>query len=214
MAQDHYRHGRHGNPADLALMVKRQLDPARAAWQKPERVIAALGLRRGRVVAEIGSGPGYFTLRLARAVGPSGRVYAVDPEPAMLEALRERLARSGLRNVTPILGLPDDPLLPPASCDLVLIVNAYHHFADGRVLLRCLTSALRPRGRVVNVDWAPRETPVGPPLERRVAPDAFLREARRAGLSLIRARDLLPHQYFLVLERARRARDVRNRIHA
>jgi SAM-dependent methyltransferase len=206
MAHDHHRHGRHGNPADLALMRKRQLDPARAAWQKPDRVITALGLRRGQVVAEIGSGPGYFTLRLARAVGPSGRVYAVDPEPAMLEALRERVGRSGLRNVTPILGLPDDPLLPSGSCHLALIVNAYHHFADGPALLRRLTRALRPRGRVVNVDWAPRETPVGPPLERRVAPDAFIRAARGAGLRLIRARDLLPHQYFLVLERARDAR--------
>jgi SAM-dependent methyltransferase len=206
MAHDHHRHGRHGNPADLALMLKRQLDPARAAWQKPDRVVAALGLRRGQVVAEIGSGPGYFTLRLARAVGPSGRVYAVDPEPAMLQALRERLERSGLHNVTPILGMGDDPLLPPGSCDLALIVNAYHHFADGRALLRRLTRALRPRGRVVNVDWALRETPVGPPLERRVAPDTFIRAARGAGLRLIRARDLLPHQYFLVLERARNAR--------
>lgn len=187
-------------------MLKRQLDPARAAWQKPDLLVAALGLRRGQVVAEIGSGPGYFTLRLARAVGPSGRVYAVDPEPAMLQALRERLERSGLRNVTPILGMGDDPLLPPASCHLALIVNAYHHFADGRALLRQLTRALRPRGRVVNVDWALRETPVGPPLERRVAPDTFIRAARGAGLRLIRARDLLPHQYFLVLERARNAR--------
>jgi SAM-dependent methyltransferase len=206
MAHDHHRHGRHGNPADLALMLKRQLDPARAAWQKPDRVVAALGLRRGQVVAEIGSGPGYFTLRLARAVGPSGRVYAVDPEPAMLQALRERLERSGLHNVTPILGMGDDPLLPRSSCHLALIVNAYHHFADGRALLRRLTRALRPRGRVVNVDWTLRETPVGPPLERRVAPDTFIRAARGAGLRLIRARDLLPHQYFLVLERARNAR--------
>jgi len=206
MAHDHHRHGRHGNPADLALMLKRQLDPARAAWQKPDRLVAALGLHRGQVVAELGSGPGYFTLRLARAVGPSGRVYAVDPEPAMLQALRERLERSGLRNVTPILGMGDDPLLPPGSCDLALIVNAYHHFADGRALLRRLTRALRPRGRVVNVDWALRETPVGPPLERRVAPETFIRAARGAGLRLIRARDLLPHQYFLVLERARNAR--------
>ena len=115
-------------------MVKRQLDPARAAWQKPDRVVEALGLRRGQVVAEIGSGPGYFTLRLARAVGPSGRVYAVDPEPAMLDALRARLRRDGVRNVTPILGLPDDPLLPSGAYRLALIVNAYHHFADGPAL--------------------------------------------------------------------------------
>jgi len=206
MAHEHHRHGRHGNPADLALMVKRQLDPARAAWQKPDRVVEALGLRRGQAVAEIGSGPGYFTLRLARAVGPSGRVYAVDPEPAMLDALRARLRRDGVRNVTPILGLPDDPLLPSGACRLALIVNAYHHFADGPALLRRLARSLHPRGRVVNIDWDTRETPVGPPLERRVAPETFLRAARSAGLTLLGARDLLPHQYFLVLGRVRGAR--------
>jgi len=206
MARDHHRHGRHGNPADLALMLKRQLDPLRGAWQKPRRVVEALGLRRGHVVAEIGSGPGYFTLRLARAVGPSGHVYAVDPEPAMLDALRERLRRGGVRNVTPVLGLGDDPLLPPGACDLALIVNAYHHFDDGPALLRRLGRALRPRGRVVNIDWDARATPVGPPLERRVAPETFLREARDAGLTLIRARDILPHQYFFALGRVRGAR--------
>src|SRR5881398_4115094 len=118
MAHEHHRHGRHGNPADLALMVKRQLDPARAAWQKPDRVVEALGLRRGQVVAEIGSGPGYFTLRLARAVGPSGHVYAVDPEAAVLEVLRQRLGRTRLRNVTPVLGRDDDALLPGGRCDV------------------------------------------------------------------------------------------------
>ncbi len=187
-------------------MLKRQLDPARGAWQKPRRVVEALGLRRGHVVAEIGSGPGYFTLRLARAVGPSGRVYAVDPEPAMLDALRKRLRRGGVRNVTPVLGLGDDPLLPPGVCDLALIVNAYHHFADGPALLHRLGRALQPHGRLVNIDWDARETPVGPPLERRVAPETFLRAARGAGLTLIRARDMLPHQYFFVLGRLRGAR--------
>jgi len=114
------------------------------------------------VVAEIGSGPGYFTLRLARAVGRSGRVYAVDPEPAMLDALRGRLRRDGVHNVTPVLGLPDDPLLPSGACRLALIVNAYHHFDDGPALLRRVVRTLTARGRVVNIDWANRETPVGP----------------------------------------------------
>lgn len=186
-------------------MVERQLDPKRASWQRPGLVVAALGLRRGHVVAEIGSGPGYFTLRLARAVGPSGRVYAVDPEPAFLEVLRHRLRRAGIRNVTPVLGLGDDPLVPSKTCDLALIVNAYHHFENGPALLRRLARALTPRGRVVNIDWDARETPVGPPPERRIAPEVFLRDARRAGLALKRTHRLLPHQYFVVLERRRGA---------
>lgn len=205
-AHAHSRHGRYGNPADLARMVKRQLDPKRAAWQRPGSVVDALGLRRGQVVAEIGSGPGYFTLRLAQAVGPSGRVYAVDPEPAVLEVLRHRLRRVGVRNVTPVLGLGDDPLLPSGACHLAVIVNAYHHFENGPALLRRLTRALVPRGRVVNIDWDARETPVGPPVERRITPETFLRDARRAGLALMKECRILPHQYFLMLERRRGSR--------
>src|SRR5213594_2897334 len=186
-------------------MIKRQLDPARG--------VAEARSRRGRAGStaraggrEIGSGPGYFTLRLARAVGPSGRVYAVDPEPAMLDALRGRLRRDGVHNVTPVLGLPDDPLLPSGACRLALIVNAYNHFADGPALLRRLARSLHPRGRVVNIDWDARETPVGPPLERRIPSEAFVRDARRAGLALMGERSLLPHQYFLVLGRRRASR--------
>src|SRR2546428_3993882 len=129
MAHDHHRQGREGEPADLALMVKRELDPARAAWQKPDRVVEALGLRRGQVVAEIGSGPGYFTLRLARAVGPSGRVYAVDPEPAMLDALRGRPRRDGGHHVTPVLRASAGPPLPSGGSRPAPVVRAYSPLA-------------------------------------------------------------------------------------
>jgi SAM-dependent methyltransferase len=126
----HTEPGRYGNPADLDGYIAHLADPARDAWQKPDEVIGALNLRPGQVACDIGSGPGYFTLRLARAVGPAGRVYAVDVEPKILDALRERLAGSGLRNVTPVLGLADNPMLPPAGCDVILIVDTYHHFPD------------------------------------------------------------------------------------
>ena len=105
-------------PKELAGALRRQLNPRRARWQKPAAVVRALGLRRGQVVAEIGSGPGYFTPRLARAVGPSGHVYAVDPEAAVLDVLRRRLGRIRVRNVTPVLSRDDDPLLPRGRCDV------------------------------------------------------------------------------------------------
>jgi ubiquinone/menaquinone biosynthesis C-methylase UbiE len=195
----HPRQGTHGNPEDLAACIGRLLDPARARWQRPGAVVRALALRAGQTVGEIGAGVGYFTPRLARAVGPRGRVYAVDPEPRMLEALVARLARAGVRNVTPVLGRDDDPLLPPASCDLLLAVNTYHHVPDGPAYLRRLAGLLRPGGRLVNVDFHRRETPVGPPLEHRVAREAFIRDAARAGLRLAGERDFLPYQYFLLL---------------
>ncbi len=189
-------------PKELAGALRRQLNPRRARWQKPAVLVRALGLRRGQVVAEIGSGPGYFTPRLARAVGPSGHVYAVDPEAAVLNVLRRRLARMGIRNVTPVLGRDDDPLLPRDRCDVAVLINVYHHM-HGRIgFLRRLVAALPRNARVVNIDWD-EKTEFGPPARRRVPRARFLRDARRAGLRLVADRRLLPHQYFLVLRRAR-----------
>lgn len=189
-------------PKELAGALRRQLNPRRATWQKPAVLVRALGLRRGQVVAEIGSGPGYFTPRLARAVGPSGHVYAVDPEAAVLSVLRRRLARMGVRNVTPVLGRDDDPLLPRGRCDVAVLINCYHHMHGRVAFLRRLVAALPRNARIVNIDWD-EETEFGPPPKRRVSRARFLRDARRAGLRLVADRALLPHQYFLVLRRAR-----------
>jgi len=126
-------------------------------------------------------------------------VYAVDVEPRMLEALAGRLGRTRLRNVTPVLGRDDDPFLPEGSCDLILVVNTYHHFPDGPAYLSRLARALRPRGRIANVDFHRRATPVGPPVRHRVAREDVLADARRAGLALTAELDFLPYQYFLIL---------------
>jgi len=189
-------------PEELAGALKRQLNPARKRWQKPALLVRALGLRRGQTVAEIGAGPGYFTPRLARAVGPSGHVFAVDPEAQVLDVLRQRLARTGVKNVTPVLSRDDDPLLPSGRCDLAVIINVYHHMHGGAAFLRRLVSRL-PRGaRVINVDWD-ESSEFGPPPKRRVPKARFLRDARKAGLTLVSERTFLPHQYFLVLRRMR-----------
>ena len=201
---DHGHGGSHGNPEDLDAYIARLEDPARDEWQRPDAVVAALGLRRGQTVGEIGGGPGYWSLRLARKVGPAGRVYAVDVEPRLLEVLRQRLEERKVGNVTPVLGLPEDPLLPVASCDLVLLVNAYHHLPDGPAYLRRLARALRRGGRIVNADFHKRETPVGPPVEERVSREEFLAGARRAGLVPVAEHDFLPYQYCVAL-RPRRA---------
>jgi len=195
----HAHERKYGNPADLESYIARLSDPARDAWQKPDEVVAALGLRPGQTACDIGAGPGYFTLRLARAVGPSGFVFAVDVEPRILEALRDRLGEAGVTNVAPILAVASEPLLPPGSCDVALIVDTYHHFPDRPAYLRRLGRALRPGGRVVNIDYHKRPTPVGPPLDHRLSRETFIEEARSAGLAVIEEKDLLPYQYFLVL---------------
>lgn len=201
MSHPHQPHGhdRHRNPRDLKDYLQRLEGSERAAWQKPDEVIAALGVRAGDVAAEAGAGPGYFSLRLARAVGQEGHVFAADVEPRMLEVLCERIVAARIENVTPILSLPGDPLLPPASCDLALIVDTFHHFPDGAAYLRRLARALKPGGRIVNIDFFERELPVGPPPAHKLSREAFLRIASEAGLALESEQTFLPYQYFLVL---------------
>lgn len=194
--------GRHGNPGDLDAYVARMEAEDRDAWQKPDEVIRALGLRGGEVVCDIGAGPGYFTLRAARAIGPAGWVHAVDVEPAILAALRDRLDRAKIANVTPVLSAPEAPSLPPGACDVVLVVDTYHHFPDGEAYLRALVPRLRPGGRIVNVDFHARELPVGPPVGHKVSREDFLAAARAAGLVLAGEETFLPYQYFLVLRPA------------
>jgi ubiquinone/menaquinone biosynthesis C-methylase UbiE len=196
-------HRRHGNPPDVARMLRRQLQPGRVAWQKPEHVLRAVGVRRGQVVADVGAGPGFWTLLLARRVGRRGHVFALDPEPAALETLRRRVAQARLHNVTPVLNDDGEPMLPDSSCDLAMIVNVYHHFAEPARFLRRIARSLRPGGRLVNIDWADRDTPKGPPARRRIPPAVFLAHARRAGLALVAEHKFLPYQYFFVLRRRR-----------
>jgi ubiquinone/menaquinone biosynthesis C-methylase UbiE len=190
-------HDHYGNPADLQDYLQRLEGKERAGWQKPDEVVAALALRPFDTACEIGAGPGYFALRLARA---AGHVFAVEVHPRMLEILRERIAAARVSNVTPVLGLQGDPLLPPASCDLALIVNTFHHFPDGVDYLRRVARTLKPGGRVVNVDFQERELPVGPPPEQKLSREAFLHIAGEAGLRLESEHTFLPWQYFLVLK--------------
>lgn len=192
------------SPQDFAAFVGRMLDPGRDRWQRPAHVLRALRVRRNAVIADVGAGPGYFTIPLARAVGPGGRVYAVDPEPRSLERLRRRLGTHGVRNVTPVLSRGDDPHLPASACDLVLIIDTYHHFPDGPAFLRRAARALKAGGCLVGIDFEKRETPVGPPVEHRIAREEFLRDARRAGLAPVAEHRFLPYQYFIVLQRAAR----------
>ncbi len=190
-------HDRLGNPQDLAAYLARLEGEDRIAWQKPDEVIRLLGVKRGDRVCDIGVGPGYFALRLARAVGPQGEVYAFDAEPRMLEVLRQRMREQGIFHVRPVLA---EEGVPPRPCDLVLVVNTFHHFRDGPGYLRRLAAHLKPGGRVANIDFHKREQPVGPPLEHKVAREDFLAAAAEAGLRLTAEHEVLPYQYFLVLE--------------
>jgi ubiquinone/menaquinone biosynthesis C-methylase UbiE len=198
----HHGHagGAHGNPQDLDAYIERMVDPSRAEWQRPDAVLKALSLQRGQTVCDVGAGPGYFAIPIARAVGERGMVLALEVEPKILEVLRDRLVKAKVRNVLAALVMPDEPFLADGACDVVLVVDTFHHFPDGAAYLRRLARSLKTSGRLVNIDFHKRETPVGPPVSHRVSRDDFLAQAKAAGLSLEREHTFLPYQYFLVLE--------------
>jgi len=173
-------------------------DPARAAWQKPEQVVSALALRPGQCVADLGAGTGYFSRLLSGAVGPTGTVLAVDPEPNLIAYLRERSEREGTANVVPVLASHDNPRLPAGLVDVVLIVDTYHHIDDRITYLRNLRRALRPTGRVAVVDWQKRPLPVGPEMDHKLAREQVVEEMAAAGYRLAEEPTFLPYQYFLI----------------
>jgi cyclopropane fatty-acyl-phospholipid synthase-like methyltransferase len=121
-------------------------DPKRDAYQKPHDVMQALDVRPGEILADIGAGSGYFTMRLAHHAGASGRVYAVDVSPDMIRHLHRRVRDAGLRNVSPILAAPDDPFLPE-PVDRFVIVDVWHHIEDRPRYLALMKSLLKPGGR-------------------------------------------------------------------
>ena len=188
-------HRLHQDPKAYVAMLE---DPKRDAYQKPEEVLRALALRPGEAVADIGSGSGYFALRLAAAVGPKGRVYAVDVDPDMVRHLNRRLRDAGTTNVTTILSAPDDPLLADGSIDRFFICDTWHHVDDQTKYLALLKKMLRPGGEVVMFDFKKEETPMGPPLAMRIARDALVQQMQVAGFRLATEHTFLPYQYFLV----------------
>lgn len=184
--------------ADPKAYIASLDNPERDLWQKPREVMAALGLTGGEQVADIGAGSGYFALRFARHVGPSGRVYAVDISPDMIRHLGEQARKAALDNVQAVLAPADDPRLPAGAIDLVFICNTWHHIADHPTYLAALRAALKPAGRLVVIDWQKDDLRAGPPPEMRVARDAVVAEFERAGFRLGGEPRLLPHQYFLI----------------
>ncbi|MDA1185738.1 MAG: class I SAM-dependent methyltransferase [Acidobacteria bacterium] len=190
------QHGRLFPPQDLGLLE----GPDRDAWQKPDQIMDALGIADGSTVADIGAGAGWFTIRLARRVGPNGIVYAQDVQRQMLEAIRRRVAREGLENVETRLGMGSMPNLPEGSVDAMLVVDVYPEVEDRVTFLRNLAAALRPGGRVGIVNYKPGRGGPGPaPGEGvRVASTDVEADALAAGLRVL-SRQLLPYQYLLVL---------------
>jgi predicted methyltransferase len=175
-------------------------DPARDSWQRPHEVIQALALKPDAVIADVGSGTGYFAVRFANMT-PKGRVYGVDTEPDMVKYLAERAQREGLKNLVSVSGKPDEPGLPEKA-DLIVFVDVYHHVRDRERYFRRLQNSLKPGGRVAIIDFQ-LDSPEGPPRSARIPPENVKAELDRAGYVLIQDHAFLPYQYFLVFRPGR-----------
>jgi predicted methyltransferase len=183
---------------DLGLLEA----PDRDQWQKPDLIMDALNIVDGAVVAEIGAASGWFTIRLARRVGPNGVVYAEDIQPVMIDGIRRRVQRENLSWVRPVLGTTTDPRLPP-GLDAILLADTYHEIEDPVTLLTNAARSLKPPGLIGVVDFLPGSGGPGPAPDERPDPQAVIKAAAAAGLQLKTRQDIPPFVFLLVLERVR-----------
>jgi len=172
--------------------------PKRDQWQMPERVLAALRVSEGQVVADIGAGGGYFTEKFSRRVGTNGHVYATDVQDVMIRKLTKRVKRRGLGNVTVVRGDFDDPRLPAGVCDLAFFSSVYKEISDRATFLKRLHPVLKPAGRVAILEYRPDADAPGPPRAYRLPEAQVVAELEEAGYRLVERFDFLPREYFLV----------------
>ena len=165
--------------------------------EDPDRALRLLKIAKGATVADVGAGSGYMTVRMAKIVGPMGRVYANDIQSGMLELLQKNVAKAKLTNVVPVLGTFDDPKLPAATIDLVLMVDVYHEFSEPQAMLRHIRDALKPDGRMVLLEYRAEDPDVPiQPLHKMTVAQAKV-EIEHEGFTLARVQEDLPRQHVL-----------------
>ncbi len=188
VAENRDRHG----PPDVDRYIEMLQRDERVRELDPEGVIRRLSIEPSAVVADLGAGPGVFTLPLSRHLS-QGLVYAVDVEPRQLDALRERLRAEGRDNVVPVLASYGDPHLPPGGVDWIFLVDTYHHLEERVAYLRTLREDLAPGGRLVILEYLPGELPVGPPAAHKLSHEQRFGELRAAGFEQLERFDM--HRY-------------------
>ncbi|MBI5549336.1 MAG: class I SAM-dependent methyltransferase [Deltaproteobacteria bacterium] len=214
----HVAHGAGAAPIDCPLR-KHGIDPGslkpfeetekyiafleradRASWQKPDEVVAALGLRGSETVADVGAGSGYFSFRFAKAL-PKGKVWAIDVDPEMVRHVHHRAAQEKVGNIEVVLAPPDDPSIP-TKADLVFVCDVLHHVSAREAWLAKAFRETRPGTRFVLVEFKEGELPEGPPERMKISRAEVVRLMQEAGFVLQSERpELLPYQTFLVFAR-------------
>lgn len=170
--------------------------------EMPETALDKIGIRPGMSVADVGAGVGYFTIRLAKRVGAEGKVYAVDVQPEMLSMLRERAARSGVKNISTILGSESDPRLPKSALDLILLVDVYHEFSQPQRMLQKMLEALKSDGRLVLLEYRKEDPHIPIRSEHKMSIEEARTELEAEGFRLEKVLPDLPRQHILVFRKS------------
>ena len=169
--------------------------------EEPDVALDVLKIAKGSAVADIGAGSGFITERLARRVGPTGKVYANDVQPQMLEMLKRRLERRKMTNVAIVQGAIDDPRLPKESVDLELLVDVYHEFSQPQAMLRRLREALKPAGRLVLLEYRKEDPSIPIRFEHKMTVAEAKLEVEAEGFTLVKVDESLPRQHILIFQR-------------
>lgn len=175
--------------------------PSREKEERTDLLLDKLPLDPGDTAVDLGAGTGYFTLPMARKVGSTGRVLAVDIQQEMLDIINARIAEEGLENVQTVLASEQDPMLPPDAADLVLLVDAYHEFAYPREVMTGVFDALRSGGKVILIEYRGEDPRV--PIKRlhKMTERQAILEMQAIGLDWVETLDFLPQQHFLVFQK-------------
>ena len=175
--------------------------PERVQEERPDLVLAALDLKRGMMVADIGAGSGYYSSRIAGRIGPGGIVYAVDVQPEMLDFLRMQMKQRRVTNVKPILGTETDPKLPEGALDLAIMVDVYHEFEYPYEMLAAIVKALKPGGRVAFVEFRGGDPKVPIKAVHTMTEAQVRKEAEVQPLEWVKTVSGLPWQHIIVLRK-------------
>jgi SAM-dependent methyltransferase len=174
--------------------------PEREEEEQPDRALHDIGIAKGSTAADIGAGSGAITWRLARLVGPAGKVYANDIQPRMLELLRQNMAQRHIANVETVLGAADDPKLPPSSIDVELLIDVYHEFSHPQEMLRHLRQSLKPGGRMVLLEYRAEDPKVPIRPEHKMTVAMVKAEVEPEGFFLAKTIESLPRQHILIFQ--------------
>lgn len=180
--------------------IERLDTPERAQWQSIEAFLKVLQPQAGMTYADIGCGPGYFTLPVAEHLDPTGKVYAIDLQPEMLRELERRAQARGLNNIITVRSREREIPLPAACVEIACLANTFHELEDPVAFLQEIRRILKPGGRLLVIDWKPLETPMGPPLSERVPLENIFQALQAAGFRRLREHAIYPYHHVIEAE--------------